>query len=356
MRKLVVLVGFMGLLVQVADAQFRRGRPSTPPAQNNQPGTTVPPRTGNQQQRTQGNQPKTPAVEVQPKTTMAKDESPMSGLLSSPSLRNNSALERSLVKDREPLEYEYLREDDAIFSHYVWREINTKEKLNKTFDYQGMEESGKQGLIYIILNAIKMDSVVAFNSDGDQGDTRFSTPYSLTDLEQKMKGNLTYRLVPSLEDENVLDTTYYYNTDLAPSLDSIYTFRLKEQWIFDKESSRMFVRIIGIAPVANVKNIGGGGTSSQTLFWVYYPDLRKTLAKTEVYNGKNMAQRMTWEDLFEARMFSSYIVKSTIDNPNDLLLKNMPGLQGNDRKLFQLYEGENIKEKIFNYEQSLWAY
>jgi len=34
------------------------------------------------------------------------------------------------------------------------------------------------------------------------------------------------------------------------SPDSVYTFRIKEQWIFDKESSKLTCRIIGIAPIA----------------------------------------------------------------------------------------------------------
>ena len=71
------------------------------------------------------------------------------------------------------------------------------------------------------------------------------------------------------------------------------------------------------------------------MFWVYYPDLRPILARYEVYNPKNMGQsRMTWEELFESRMFRSYI--------KDPILA--------------LLEGDNIKEKIFNFEQDLWSY
>ena len=63
---------------------------------------------------------------------------------------------------------------------------------------------------------------------------------------------------------------------------------------------------------------------------------------------------MSWEELFESRMFSGRIIKSTMDNPFNLSLKETPGLAGNG--IFQLLEGERIKEKIFNYEQDLWSY
>jgi hypothetical protein len=53
-------------------------------------------------------------------------------------------------------------------------------------------------------------------------------------------------------------------------------------------------------------------------------------------------------------MFYGRIIKSTIDNPYDLFIKNYKGLTENS--ILQLLEGEKIKEKIFNYEQDLWSY
>ena len=82
--------------------------------------------------------------------------------------------------------------------------------------------------------------------------------------------------------------------------------------------------------------------------------MRPILAKYEVYNPKNFSARLSWEELFENRIFSSRIIKTTMDNPRDLLIASYPGLKENG--LFQLYEGESVKEKIFNYEQNLWSY
>ena len=87
---------------------------------------------------------------------------------------------------------------------------------------------------------------------------------------------------------------------------------------------------------------------------MYYPDMRPIFAKYEVYNGKNFGARMSWEELFEGRMFSGRIIKSTIDNPFDLPISGTPGLK--ESGVFQLLEGERIKEKVFNYEQDLWSY
>jgi gliding motility associated protien GldN len=134
---------------------------------------------------------------------------------------------------------------------------------------------------------------------------------------------------------------------------SVVKLRIKEEWVFDRESSRLFCRILGIAPLKTeyyTNTTKERGTS--TMFWVYYPDLRPMLAKFEVYNPKNMGQsRMTWEELFESRMFSSYIIKSTIDNAANRMIKTYI-----KDPILALLEGDNVKEKIFNYEQDLWSY
>ncbi|MFI5131731.1 MAG: hypothetical protein ACHQFX_17135 [Chitinophagales bacterium] len=50
-------------------------------------------------------------------------------------------------------------------------------------------------------------------------------------------------------------------------------------------------------------------------------------------------------------MFSSYIVKSTIDNASNRAIR-----ASIKDPVLALLEGDNIKEKIFNYEQDLWSY
>ncbi|MBO9633316.1 MAG: gliding motility protein GldN, partial [Chitinophagaceae bacterium] len=132
---------------------------------------------------------------------------------------------------------------------------------------------------------------------------------------------------------------------------SVERYWIKEDVIFDKESSRLFTRILGIAPLKSIYNEDGSFRDVTPVFWVYYPDLRATFAKYEVYNGRNFGSRMSWEELFESRMFSSRIIKSTINNPNDLFIKNYV-----KDPILALLEGENVKDKIFNYEQDLWSY
>ena len=264
------------------------------------------------------------------------------------SLRPDEAVETKDIRDRNPLAYEHLRVDDAVYRHKIWREIDAREKINLPFRYAADENNGNQRFISILLKAIQDGEVTAFSNIDD----RFTTPLTLAEVSKAITGGTTVTPVyDSLG--NVIGEKEVVN---EINLDSFYKFQIKEEVVFDKEASRLFWRILGIAPVKKLVTSSGMqiGDAAVPLFWIYYPDMRSTFAKYEVYNGKNYGARMTWEELFESRMFSGRIVKSTIDNPFDMPIAQQPGMKENG--VFQLLEGERIKEKIFNYELDLWSY
>ena len=262
------------------------------------------------------------------------------------SLRRDAAVDDDAIRDRTPLAYENLRADDAVYRHKIWREIDTREKINLPFRYVADQDNGNQRFISILLQAIQDSTVTVFSNVDD----RFTTPMTKSEVSKIIAGEEVD--VPLYNDKGELTGTKKMRNEI--NLDSIYKFRIKEEVVFDKESSRLFFRILGIAPVKRLITPQGLDIGETEVFWVYYPDMRETFAKYEVYNGKNFGARMSWEELFESRMFYGRIIKSTIDNPYDQFIKNYKGLSENS--ILQLLEGENIKEKIFNYEQDLWSY
>ncbi len=262
------------------------------------------------------------------------------------SLRPDEAVETTALRDRTPLPYEHLRADDAVYRHKIWREIDGREKLNLPFRYAIDENNGNQRFFSILMQAIQDSAVTVFNSIDD----RFTTPMTVGEVAKIVAGEEID--VPIYGPDGTQTGTKKMRNEI--NLDSIYKFRLKEEVIFDKESSRLFWRILGIAPLKRIVTPQGVDLGETELFWVYYPDMRPVFAKYEIYNGKNYGARMSWEELFESRMFYGRIIKSTLDNPYDLRIASYKGLQ--DNTILQLLEGETIKEKIFNYEQDLWSY
>ena len=335
-------------IVFAANAQ-RRGRTSRG---NNPPDTST-----TQQQNVQQNTNPATVQQYNPYGNIPIQMAPQVGGFNDsikPSLRNDGATERRVFKDRIPLDYEYLRADDALYTQRVWREIDLREKINLPFRYQAEDDNGDQRFVSILVRAVreqlKQGNAIAFSADDD----RFTTFLDSSAFERALGGSdkCDTFAVYDLNDPNKIVAWKVDCKKLNP--DEIVKIRIKEEWVFDREASRMFVRILGIAPLKTVTSSDGSGRELgvSPLFWIYYPDIRSVLATYEVYNPKNMGMsRMTWEELLEARMFSSYIIKSTLDNPMNKYIRSVI-----DDPILRLLEGETIKDKIFNYEQNLWQY
>ena len=287
-----------------------------------------------------------PAVVIAPPPVQKVDSLPIPKLKKSLRMDNGADTRDKEIRDRNPLPYEHVRADDAVYRHKIWREIDSREKVNLPFRYSAEEDNGNQRFISIVMKAIQDSLVTVF----DAIDDRFTTPMTLGQVSRKISGGV--EMVDIFDSLGVSIGKKEVVREV--NLDSFYKFRIKEEVIFDKESSRLFWRILGIAPLKRVLTSAGVDLGESELFWVYYPDLRPILAKYDVYNGKNFGARMSWEDLFESRMFSGRIIKSTIDNPFYLPIKDQKGFI--DNGVFQLLEGERIKEKVFSYEQDLWKY
>jgi gliding motility associated protien GldN len=325
------------LLVQGADAQ-RTGRRRTN-NNNTQPKDT----TGQPAQQQVNNITQPSGYNPYGSIPIVIDSSGVSDTIVKKSLRNDNAFDKSSLTSRTPLAYEYLRWDDALFAEKVWRELDLREKMNQTFRYDAVDDNGSQIFINMLLKAVNTGQVTAFADD------RFTTPMSMPEIQQLTVGLAD--TIPQTDPNDPSKVIRYVVTRASFDPKSVTRIRIKEEWVFDRESSKMFVRILGISPLKTIYLPNGKERGTSTMFWVYYPDLRPMLAKNEVYNPKNMGQsRMTWEELFESRMFSSYIVKSSMDNPSNKFIK----VYIKD-PILALLEGDNIKEKMFNYEQDLWS-
>jgi gliding motility associated protien GldN len=265
------------------------------------------------------------------------------------SRRPNTTVEGNLLVEKMPLQYDHLRIDDQVYKQIIWREINLNEKMNLPFRYEATEDNGSQKFFNILLRHIKEGDITAFSNVND----RFTHPLKTEEIASMLMGKKYIVQVPDLARDPDMSKGITKDSLIRDEFNenTIIAYRIKEEVIFDRETSRLHFRILGIAPVKAVLNDDGSFRDSYTLFWLYYPDLRPILAKYEAYNPRNMGARMSWEEIFESRYFSSYIVKSTLNNPFD-----RPLAAYISDPLLRLLEGENIKETIFNWEQNQWSY
>ncbi len=335
------------LIATSADAQGRRGgttrRKTTttePQAQQTDPNAGITnPATGN---AVAPPPPATPNTDAKP--SLREDGIAAGPLVDTPrtSKRVDGVTAKTLIRDRTPLAYDYIREDDKFWEKRVWQIIDIREKMNLPFQYNVEDASGvNQLFINIILNAIKNKDVEAFNPIDD----RFTTPISYDEIMGKLQGEVksVRSIDPVTGEEKMVETRDDFNPE------TIKQYKIKEVWVFDKEASVMKVRILGIAPMVSRMNEDGTLRAAIPSFWVYYPDMRPVLARYDVYNQNNDAGAMSWEDVFEMRFYSSYIIKENNNYNREIKDYIKDGVM-------RLMEGQAIRDRIFNKEQDLWQY
>lgn len=246
---------------------------------------------------------------------------------------------RPNVDQNEPIAYPYLREADVKFKRRVWRRIDTRQKLNKSFTWP------KNPVTQIIYEAATKGLVRAWWTDSLD---RMMTPEDAYKAGSKIVITQKQNWRNPEDPEDLIDTAY-------PDLfrwDRIVRFEIMEDWIFDYKHSELRPRIIAIAPLYEEK-FPNGMTYELPLFWIKMNDLRPTLAKSEVYNRYNDVMRISWDDLFNNyRLFDSYIVKQT--DWDDKYIKDKVEFQQDG--VGALLEGENIKNDLFIFEHDLWEY
>lgn len=267
-----------------------------------------------------------------------------------PSRTPDGAYDRIPNKDRarQPIPWQPIRETDILWKKRIWREIDTREKQNVAFRYTGDEHTGGGMFIEILIDAIKKGKVVAYSAFSDD---RFTTVLSKEQLMEQTAGKEDSELV--IDPITGQETWLKKIVDFKPG--SITKYRIKEDWIFDRNMGQMVVRIVGLAPVKDEYDENGYYKGSKAMFWLYYPDIRGLLANYEVVNPQNDMFRPTWDEFFESRMFASRITK--VSNPYGAFGGSY-GEQFSERmnKMESLYAGQRAAEEIFNKEHDMWVY
>lgn len=242
--------------------------------------------------------------------------------------------------NRRVVPYSFLREADVMFARRIWRKIDLREKINQPLYYPTVPTNQRKNLITVLMDALLTEqSIKAYTTDLDDFRAEM-TSAEVANIGVSRDSQQLQRPYPPYD---------WYDTVLVTTFDptNVKTYKIKEDWIFDKQRSVLEPRIIGICPVMNVYDKNTGEFRGfQDMYWLYFPEVRKVLINEEVYNPYNFGQRLTYDDVFMKRQFSSLIYK--VDNTYDRRIDEY--IKGIDA----LLEAEDIKTQLKDFEHNLW--
>ena len=231
------------------------------------------------------------------------------------------------------LEFDYIDERDILWSKIVYEKIDLNEKLNFPLLFPVNDETyakNRKSLWRILKENIINKRITELYFDRNDN------------FKDKMSFNDVMEVVSFTELINGVQTP----AEELKSID-ITAYRIKGMWYFDKRQGEMKYRLLGLMPVGkNLKD--DDGKNNTDLFWIWYPSVRKILHEEKVFNDKNNASSISFDQLLVSRRFSSFIYKE--DNVyGDRSIKDykIPGLES-------ILESQRIKKEILDFEQDMW--
>ncbi|WP_346984282.1 gliding motility protein GldN [Chryseobacterium sp. POE27] len=265
-------------------------------------------------------------------------------------------------KTVKPLEYGFVDEKDILKSMFVWEVIDMNDKINQPFYYNnpdGLLSTETKSLYKLLLDGA-MNGDIKEVYDDENFVTRL-TPQQIKDrLVSVRVDDEAVNILNSgrqLTEQEKKELTDIYET----TTDKVKVLKVFGMWFIDKRDGQLKYRPLGIAAMGpDPQMIGRVGPDGQPiegandlidLFWVYYPNARDILANNYVYNRKNTSADLSFDDLINARRFSSVIFKSSTGLGDGVIKDYIP--RDADE---QLEESDRIKEQILQMENDMWNY
>lgn len=256
------------------------------------------------------------------------------------------------------------RKDDIVWARVVYRIIDMRYKQNYQLYFPIVPDDPTYMSLYrLILSAIE-DGMPIYQPDSRNFKPLFNDSTLLTPEKFRSSTAFWARDAEGGMPDDTQDETFmvrYDSVNHKINLDfdrySIFIknqlkYMVQEVIFFDKHTSRMHRQIIAIAPM-QPDEAGSRDPfvfmRESIRFWILYQDLRPYLAKNYIIPIQNETKRVTFDDFFQKRLFTSYLVGEG-NMYNRMILEYAKTMEEAQK------EQARIEWELLSFEQDLWEY
>lgn len=262
----------------------------------------------------------------------------------------------------------YHRLDDIVWARTVYRIIDMRYKQNYPLYFPVRSDDPRsRSLFRVVVDAV-VDGLPIYEKNADYLTPDFTdetlikragVPYMFLqdpngnyddddtrmDIQQSSAMLINY---DSVADEMTFNP-YSYEDFVRNQTKYI----IEEVVFFDKHTSRLHSKIMSIAPMYADKIASKDDVSAalreSIMFWIPFDLLRPYMAKHYIIPTNNDTKRVTFDEFFQKRLYSSYLVgESNVYN------RYLPDFATTPEDIKR--EQNRIEAELLNFEQDLWEY
>jgi gliding motility associated protien GldN len=272
---------------------------------------------------------------------------------------------KELQESADTLVSLFHRSDDVVWSRVVYRIVDMRYKQNyQLYTPVIATDPMYSSLFRTMLRAIE-DDMPIFAKSFTQGDVRpyFNEgPIAKSDVPTLLNTDVTGEGDSDISKSANMLLNYDKDADklffnFSPYYEGFVRnqlkFMIQEVVFFDRHYSRLYSKIMAIAPMHTPESVEGmspmDALYQQILFWVRYDDFRPYMAQQYVTPRGNDSKRVTFDDFFSLKLYSSYVV-----GVNNMYSRMIPEIAHTYEQV--QHEQQKIETDLLKVEQDLWEY
>ena len=247
------------------------------------------------------------------------------------------------------------RADDVVWSRIVYRIIDMRDKQNYQLYFPMRPNDVYKSLFRALLESITKgvpvyrrnarEIVPSFNDSSRLEGDELSKVFA---YDNNMDNNLI-QINPVTKQAKIVGDQYYNYVK------NQYKFMIQEIVFFDKHTSRMYSKVMAIAPIYALHPDNSQSKNPMKFFqesvlcWFAFDELRPYLARQYVIPNGNETARLSYDEYFAQKLYFSYLLGDS-NIFNRMLLES-------ELTYDRIHREQNrIETELLNFEEDLWEY